>query len=387
MTAIPIDKYVSSCEIVRGGSAYFEKYIRVIDECRETLFLVVYNFEDDATGRLVARALFRARRRGVQVGVVLDGVGSMSFPDELRDRFLAEGIELRFFSKIYFKTRFRMGRRLHVKLLVADKQTAVVGGINIADRYRGLANEEPWLDFGVFLKGDICKHLHEFAQRLMQRRKAKNKLRRIWERAWSRQPGTEVRALVNDNFTRQFNIRASYKRRINTAKNTLIIFNSYFLLRYRLLRKLGNAVRRGVDVRLVLQGKSDVAVYPSAVKYYYHHLFAAGIKIYEYHKSVLHAKVATQDGRWCTVGSYNINDLSDILSVELNVEIEDPEVAGNFQHYLLDVIENECEPVNPGEYQNASRFTRFRWRMSYYFLLFMFRITYWLTCKEEDFVE
>jgi cardiolipin synthase len=153
------------------------------------------------------------------------------------------------------------------------------------------------------------------------------------------------------------------------------------------LRKLGNAVRRGVDVRLVLQGKSDVAVYPSAVKYYYHHLFAAGIKIYEYHKSVLHAKVATQDGRWCTVGSYNINDLSDILSVELNVEIEDPEVAGNFRHYLLDVIENECEPVNPGEYQNASRFTRFRWRMSYYFLLFMFRITYWLTCKEEDFVE
>jgi len=372
-----------------GGEAYFKRYLQLIEESREILHLQVYIFNNDRTGKEVQQALIRAASRGVKVALLLDGFGSANLPKKFLKKFEDAGIEVRFFSRLRFSVPFRMGRRLHHKLLVIDYHKAIVGGINVADRYRGTGEEQPWLDYAVYLEGPICIQLHEMAGRITKKRnllklQQLKRLNRLWKRK-EKGPVSDIRILENDFLKNKLQIRRSYTQAIRSARHSLIIVNSYFLPSFKLLGRLAQKSRQGVEIALVLPHKSDVLFYNTAVKYQYRILLAAGIRIYEYPKAVLHAKVAAADNRWCTIGSYNLNDLSDLLSLELNIEIRDPAVAAPFQEELWSVIRKDCIEVSGSTYLRPSIFFRIIWKVYYTGLIISLRLLYWLTDKNRDY--
>ncbi len=363
-------------ELLESGAPFFERLETMIANAAERLYLLTYILDEDETGRRVASLLRTAARRGVDVHVVLDGVGSGHLSKAFVADLRAAGIELRFFSPLHFELPFRMGRRLHLKLAVADGCEALVGGINIADRYRGTADAPPWLDFAIWLRGSPCGKLEELALDILNRRI----FRPVTPRFRFRGPVVEI--LLNDFFRNRLAIRRSYLRMLRLAREEVIIFSAYFLPNLRLLRRIGAAAKRGVRVLLVVPRVSDALLYRAAVQYLYPYLLKRGVELYEYRPTVLHAKVAVRDGQWLTVGSYNLNDLSDLLSVELNIGLNDEPVATAFAERLKEIIEKDCVRVEAEPYLHAPWYKRMRWWLSYLGLIQALRILHYLTRRE-----
>ncbi|MFN0189539.1 MAG: phospholipase D-like domain-containing protein, partial [Bacteroidia bacterium] len=144
-----------SIRLIHGGESYFNTLIELINECEHTLHLQVYIFDLDATGKIILKALEDAAARGVSVYLVVDGFGSMSLGNEFIERMKIQNISFRFFSPLPFPGILQAGRRLHHKVCVADKMKSLVGGINIADKYRGSNNELPWLDYALLVEGNV----------------------------------------------------------------------------------------------------------------------------------------------------------------------------------------------------------------------------------------
>lgn len=379
--------YVTSCEILRGDQNYFDRLIQLIDESQEKIHLQIYIFNNDTTGELVQAALLEAARRGVKVTILLDGIGSRHLPKIFLKKFSDAGIEVQHFSKIHFRIPFRIGRRLHIKLVVADSKKALVGGINISDNYRGINNQLPWFDYGVYLEGSICKYLHNLAEKILNKKNFEEiRIKGLWRRNVPNQV-TEFNVLENDFFKHKFQVRKSYYQAFNKAHHSIVLFASYFLPNFKLLRLLENAAARGVSVKLVLPEKTDVRFYKTAVKYLYPRLLKKRIKIFEYSLTMMHAKVAAVDGLWCTVGSYNLNDLSDLLSIELNIEISNKFIARNFNEELEAVIQQDCHEVQPEAYKHPSIITKWIRRIYYVSVLYILRFIYWLSDKNKDYIK
>jgi cardiolipin synthase len=136
----------------------------------------------------------------------------------------------------------------------------------------------------------------------------------------------------------------------NKANNEIIIMSSYFLPGRVFRKNLKMAVKRGVRIKLILAGASDVWVSKQAERYMYRWLFKNEIEIYEYPHNILHGKLAVYDGSWVTGGSYNVNNISAYASIELNLDINDAGFANNVSSTLQDIIDNECVRVTQDEY-------------------------------------
>lgn len=374
---------VAALEIMQGGKEYFERIIKIIDESLHVIYLQFYIFNNDTTGKLVLDALVRARLRHVEIFVVLDGVGSGHLPKLFINKFLDAGIQIRFFSKLRFSIPFRTGRRLHHKLLVVDYNKALIGGINIADKYHGLNGNSPWLDFGIYIEGPVCIKLHNIAIKILRKRNFKKNTHKIIQE--HSLLTTKVNILENDFFRKKLEIRKSYDRAFKNVQHSLILFASYFLPSLKQLNNLEMAKARGVNVSLVLPKHSDIPFYNSAVKYLYNRLLEKGIKIYQYPLSVLHAKVAVADYRWCTIGSYNLNDLSDILSIELNIEVYDSIIVEDFQKRLEEIIELNCEEVDIFYIKKTFFLSRWISKIYYYGILKSLKLMYWFTDKNKEY--
>ncbi len=372
-------------EFLTSGPYYYKRYIQLINDSKGVIHLQIYTFENDATGKRVQKALIDASKRGVSVNVVLDGFGSGHLPQDFLDDFTQNGITLRFFSKLKFSLPLRLGRRLHQKLLVIDSEHAIVGGINIADRYNGDKEESPWLDFAIYLSSPECVRLHNLAERILNRKRIKRvRLTNHWADKNS-EDFSKLNVLENDFFRNKLQIRRSYNRAIRNTRDTIVIFASYFFPGYKQLKYIERALSRGVEVHLILPRKTDVLFYHTAVKYYYGRLLRKGVRIYEYTRAILHAKVAVADGYWCTVGSYNLNDLSDMLSVELNVEVFDERFAKKFHNQLSEIIEKDCEEISKNDYVKAPFYIQLWYALYYFVVIQSLKVLYWLTDKHKEY--
>src|ERR1043166_9192399 len=144
--------------LVFAGDDFFDRLAEVIDSSQEVLHLHTYIFDEDDTGRSGAEKLKLAVRRGVKVYVLADPFGSKSVSREFRKELTEARIHFRLFSPFFSTESIYMGRRLHHKIVVADKNTAIIGGINIADKYHGTKEEKAWLDYAVLVKGPVCAY-------------------------------------------------------------------------------------------------------------------------------------------------------------------------------------------------------------------------------------
>ena len=328
---------IKNIELVHSGEDYFLRLQHIIAEAQSEIHLQTYIFENDATGKKISECLKEAAMRKVKVYVLLDGYGSNSLPHKFTNALIQHGIYFRFFStNIFF-----IGRRLHHKVVVADGKIALIGGINIADKYHGTKTNEPWLDYAVQIEGKITEQLQIQCRNIFLRKKWQS--RKIMA-AFNQHTGISALILQNDWLKRKNEICNAYLKAILNAKKDMIIVGSYFLPGKRLTNTLKKAARNGVNIKLILSGISDVPLARQATCYLYSSLLKQGIELYEWNKSVLHGKAAMADDCWATIGSFNLNHLSSYASMELNVEIISPRFSAAFKSHLNQVID-QCEKI------------------------------------------
>jgi cardiolipin synthase len=343
----------NSLGLLRSGAEYFPALEAAIAAARGEIFLETYIYSGDATGRRITRALCGAASRGVAVHVLVDGFGGRDMPDEIVGELKSAGVRLLVFRPEIFPLPWRRERlrRLHRKLAVADGRVAFVGGINIIDDFDTPRQKPPRHDYAVRIEGPLVGEVREEAARLWNRI-ALARLERRWRVAHPHHApqlpprGSQKAAfVVRDNLRHRRDIEDAYLEAIATAKQEIIIASAYFFPGIRFRRALVSAAARGVRVVLLLQGRVEYVLLHYASRALYGTLLEAGVEIYEYHRSFLHAKVAVVDGHWATVGSSNIDPFSLLLAREANVVAEDRRFAVELRASLLAVIEHGARVV------------------------------------------
>jgi cardiolipin synthase len=361
----------NSITLIRGGKEYFDLLEELINNAEHTLHLQVYIFDEDDTGLRIATALINAAKRKVKVYVLVDGYASQHLSKKFIGELKEGGIHFRWFEPVFRSRHFYFGRRLHHKVAVADACFALVTGINISDSYND-TDEPAWLDWAVHVHGEVAIQLHKICVR-------------VWNRSdWNLQRGfvndpiaknthpteeTKVRVRVNDWVRGRNQISKSYLEMLRIAKDRITIMSSYFLPGRNIKRNMIAAVRRGVKVRVIIAGRSDIVVAKQAERYMYHWLFRHGIEVYEYTKTVLHGKISTYDGKWVTVGSYNLNNLSAFASIELNLDIMNDKFAAKAETALQRVIDEDCIRVVKEEFSKQNGWLHQLWQWTCYQVL------------------
>lgn len=330
-------KYV---ELVRSGEDYFERLKEIIDKAEKEIHLQTYIFANDETGNRIATCLKKAAQRKVKVYVLLDAYGSAALPDSFVQDLVQYGILLRFFSPLFSLNNFYIGRRMHHKIAVADKRIALIGGINIADKYHGTTGSEPWLDYAVQLNCPAAENLQILCRDYFFKKGSSKKIPPVLHSAGSALVGI----LQNDWLQQKTEVCDAYTNAFIHAKKEIVIVGSYFLPGSRIAKALKKACKRGIKTTVILAGISDVLLVRRATELLYSSFLDYHMKIYEWNKSVLHGKAAVVDNKWSTIGSFNLNSLSCYGSIEMNVEVHSGEFAENLRADFEMVI-SQCSEI------------------------------------------
>jgi cardiolipin synthase A/B len=338
--------------LLRSGVEYFPALEAAIREARREFFLETYIYAGDATGERITKALCEAARRGVATHVLVDGFGSRDMPAQFVRELRDSGARLLVFRPEVWRFPFRRDRlrRMHRKIAVADGRVAFVGGINIIDDMDTPRQKPPRYDYAVKIEGPLLGPIQESAVRLWNRI-ALARLEHAWRVSHPVPPhlaraGSQRAALaVRDNLRHRRDIEEAYLAAIASAQAEIIIASAYFFPGRRFRRALVGAAARSVRVVLLLQGRVEYVLLHYASHALYGRLLEAGIEIYEYQKSFMHAKVAVIDGHWATVGSSNIDPFSLMLAREANVVVEDRRFAAELRARLRGDIEHGARVV------------------------------------------
>ena len=338
--------------LVHSGGQYFETLCHLIDSAQQTLHLLVYIFDEDETGEMVLNHLLKASARGVHVYFMADGYGSANLNADFRYRMQKAGIRFRFFSPLSIFRAMNAGRRLHQKICLADAKRALVGGINISDKYHGSETEKPWFDFALYIEGPLCNDINKACKNIWG--KKYNSQQSSDKNPHLHSGGMMARMVQNDWLRGKNEISASYKKKLRLAKSSIIIIASYFLPSRRLLKILLSMAKQGRSITIILSKDSDVPFIKPAIAYLYNTLLKSGIRIFEYHEAVLHAKAVVVDQRWVSIGSHNMNHLSEYLSMEMNIEVLDKNFGEVFFNELILLTKHECEEITLEAYERKN---------------------------------
>jgi cardiolipin synthase len=349
--------------LLRDGAEYFPALVRAVDAAEKEVWLESYIFADDPAGRLVAASLMRAAQRGVRVRLLIDGWGAKLYLTAALEREITDtGVELMKYRPEVAPWQFRSHRlrRLHRKLCQVDGRIAFVGGINVIDDMNTPHHKPPRADFAVSVEGQLLPAIEQTMQRvwaLVQLVQLGNSDAPLFpDRRRGERVGTQTAKFVTrDNLRHRRDIEHAYLAAIRTAKREIIIANSYFFPGIRFRRALAAAAQRGVSVTLLLQGKVEYMLLHFASRALYGQLLQAGVVIQEYHRSMLHAKVAVIDDHWATVGSSNIDPYSLLMAREANVFVRDGGFNGELKRQLTEMISAGSRHVAADDWRLRSR--------------------------------
>lgn len=350
------------------GDEYYNKLLSMIDNAHESIHMQTYIFEVDQIGSKVHRALINAAKRGVEVCLLVDSIGSRNLT--LEDEVLLKEAGVRFcrFNGIQIKWLYRWGRRLHHKILLIDYREAMIGGINVL--YSCLPGSTiPQLDFAVCLKGPATVGLSKYCQEIFKKScKHDMPIKKITEYIPITK-GYDVGISINDWIHGRSLITRQYTRITKEAQEQITIINSYFFPRRKFMKQLAAAAKRGVRVRLILPKYSDWPSYILASEYLYEYFLRRGVEIYQWKKSVLHGKLATVDQSWSTIGSFNLNYTSYQQNLEMNVDVYSPEFTTFLNHQIEEIITSGCERVDITEFHEKSPLKIRAARFAFYLIL------------------
>lgn len=388
-------------QLLQGAQELFPALIAAMDAALSDIQFETYIFDFTGTATEVAQALMRAARRGVRTHLVVDGVGTGRLPQDWADRLRAAGVHCRVYSPLGPLGLLlpRRWRRLHRKLCVVDGRVLFCGGINVLDDFHDPNHGRlaaPRFDFAVQATGALVGVASDAMEQLWWRMQAVRDAsqRRLPEalqalRAASAahhaapdadtSPGMRAALLLRDNVRHRSRIEKAYRRAIAAAREEIIIANAYFVPGRKLRVALQMAARRGVRVRLLLQGRYEYFMQYHAARPVYGALLKAGVEIHEYAPSFLHAKVAVIDAHgarpWATVGSSNLDPLSLLLAREANVVVEDAAFAQDLRARLEHAMLHGGRVLDPARYALRSWRERALDRVAFVLM----RLALWIT--------
>ncbi len=310
----------ASARLLSGGDQAFPPMLAAIEGARQRVHLEVYSFHRDRIGLQFIHALEAAARRGVEVYVIIDGWGSNQTGQTARE-LTAAGCRAKIYNPVLAGFFGRM-RRDHRKLLLVDDAVAFLGGINISDEFVG---PKGWADLALELRGPVCAGLG----------------RRLRGEPRLPSPAGMRILLSSDRGARA--LRQRYLKAIGGARERITLVHSYFMPDRRLLRSIRSAARRGVAVTLLVPQRSDVPLARAMSRTYYRGLLKAGVRIYEWKASVLHAKAIAVDRELALIGSFNFDPFS-MLNLEVLAEVRNPAVAEALEGWVAERL-RQSEPI------------------------------------------
>lgn len=364
-------------QLVKGGKPYFDTLLEMIGNAKDTIHLQTYIFDNDETGQLILSALKEAAARKVKVFLMPDGYASQSLHTDFIADARSHGIHFRFFEPIFKSRNFYFGRRMHHKMLVVDSMYALVGGVNISNRYNDMPGAPAWLDFALYAEGEIAQQLCVLCWKSWKSYPRRMRLTPCEKHpphfSFSKENCSAVRMRRNDWVRQKFEIAATYIDMFRKAKSEITILSSYFLPGKIIRKELAIAAARGVHVRVIAAGSSDVMLAKYAERWLYDWLLRKGVRLFEFQKNVLHGKLAVCDDEWMTIGSYNINNISTYASIELNLDVRDAAFTRQTRLMLDDIIANDCiEITHERHLKTKNIFKQFARWLSYQFIRLLF---------------
>jgi cardiolipin synthase A/B len=338
-------------DVLVGGGETYGAMLGAIRTATTEILVETYIWTDDATGEKFVEALAERARAGLRIHVLVDGFGSLGLSDATRRRLRDAGVWLAVFNPVRpWQRRWAWSVRDHRKLLVVDGVVAFIGGLNIADEYAPTDwGGRGWHDVHARINGSAVSALRRhFFSAWRHATAEEGELPPLALPVPSCSGTARVQVLGIGGLRERRRIRRHYQFAIRQARATVRIMGGYFIPDRGWRRLLRNAVRRGVDVRVMFPHRSDVPAVRWAAHATYGSLLRAGVKVYEWLPSMLHAKVLSVDGRMCAIGSYNLDRRSLLLNWELSVIVGDDVTTGlldrRFDADLARCIEIERVP-------------------------------------------
>ncbi len=367
--------------LLESGLALFPAMLDAIHGAQYDIYFETYIFANDAVGQEVEAALVAAGQRGVRVRVVTDwwGTGHKQCA-RLGIAFAAAGVRFRAFNPW-----FRRGvSRTHRKITVVDRELAFVGGININDDWycdydASQRLPAPRWDFAVQARGPIVATIHHEMQAQWARVGRLGLLKRIGlfrEMRRTTPVGgdgpTQAAFVVRDSLRNRHTIQRAYLHAIGRAKKSVLLVNPYFAPGHKFRHALAQAGKRGVEVKLLI-GVGEIWLQDMVARSFYPKLLDAGVKVYEYRRTQLHAKVAVVDDDWSTVGSSNCDGLSLFLNQEANIVVKDEDFAATMRAHILRGIADGT-PICRDEFNNVGWCRRTGYGAAYFLYRMVMRV-------------
>lgn len=333
----------NSVTLLMSGQEKFDDMFQAIRQARSSVHLEYFNFRNDSIASLLFRLLAQKAKEGVEVRALFDGFGNDSNNRPLKRKHLKQmrsvGIEIYEFDPVNFPWVNHVFHRDHRKIVVIDGKIAYTGGMNVADYYiNGTEVVSEWRDMHCRIEGDEVNTLQKIFLRMWNKVTGQNVYGAKYYRGYhgadyitGLKPdtcctaGKKMVGIINrePRVTNKI-IRKFYTDAINEAKDSIKLVNPYLTLNNTLKRALRNAVKRGVKVEIMVSAHSDIPLTPDCVFYNVHNLMQHGVDVWIYKKGFHHTKIIMVDGRFCTVGSANLNARSLNFDYEENAVIIDP---------------------------------------------------------------
>lgn len=356
--------------LLTDGQATYAAMFKAMQNAKDHINLESYIIEDDETGRQFADLLLQKQSEGVQVNLIYDSFGSLLTPNAFFQRLRDGGVQVVEFNPINpldSPKVWRLTHRDHRKILIADGQVAIVGGINISEVYsssplkRKPQDTAPihWRDTDVQIEGPAVAEVQKlFLQTWLQQQGPK-----LSERNYFPDHKAVGKALVRvvgstPGETNRIPF-IMYVSAIMFAEHSIHMTNSYFVPDDQIIKALTAAAARGVDVKIILPGTTDSKLALYAQRYHYSALLKSGVKIYEHSTALLHAKTAVIDGAWSTVGSTNMDFLSLLSNDEVNAVILSQEFAVEMEEMFAGDLA-DSEQIQWEEWKNRPLWPRIR---------------------------
>lgn len=351
----------NASRILLDGPQAWEAMFAAMREAREHILIESFIFEDLDFGTRLSDLLIERQQAGVDVRVVFDSVGSLGTPAALFERLRAHGVALCEFNpvnplKVRASNMWRLNHRDHRKIVVVDGRVAFTGGINFHSVYRSgsamqrasrsRSAQEGWRDTHVQLRGPAVAELQELFSRTWEKQNCGTRPLRAAASLPDASGGAHTHqvAIVGSSpdgmLSRMYLL---FSAAIVYARESVWLTSAYFAPDPNTINALKAAARRGVDVRLLLPGFTDSTLVFHAGRSHYEELLAAGVRIYERHDALLHAKTAVVDGVWSTIGSSNFDWRSFCHNDEVNAVFLDRAFGREMRRVFEDDLEHAQE--------------------------------------------
>ncbi len=300
-------------QIFHNGDLFFARLERDLELAKKSIELETYIFHLDPLGRRILKKLTEAANRGVSVRVLIDGVGSLGYAQDLIRELKENQVQ----AKIFHPLPWKLNRRNHRKVCVIDRSIAFLGGMNIsACHLKCYSGQQAWRDTAVRVTGNDAQILTDAFERSWEHHSLSHPILRLKR---GKLP-THRLIKLNDTWYRRRNYQQELLRRVNHSQQRTWITTPYLVPEFSLIRALRKAASRSVDVRILLPRKNDIWFMRWINQAFYSHLLSAGVRIFEYLPTTLHAKVMIIDD-WITVGSSNRNYRSWFHDLEVDLVI------------------------------------------------------------------